>query len=50
MPDVGPPVQWRARRRGHGAGYGVLLWLPLTAWIMWVVLGFGSDTYKPVNA
>jgi hypothetical protein len=37
-----------ARNFGHGAGYGVLLWL--FAPIMFLVLGFGSDTYRNVRA
>jgi hypothetical protein len=37
-----------AKNFGHGAGYGILLWL--FAPIMYLVLGFGSDTYRPVNA
>ena len=37
-----------AKNFGHGAGYGVLLWL--FAPIMYLVLGFGSDRYQPVNA
>jgi hypothetical protein len=32
---------------GHGAGYGILLWLFTP--IMLLVLGFGSDEYKPVR-
>ena len=32
---------------GHGAGYGILLWL--FAPIMFLVLGFGSDVYRPVR-
>lgn len=32
---------------GHGAGYGILLWL--FAPIMFLVLGFGSDEYRPVR-
>ena len=32
---------------GHGAGYGILLWL--FAPIMFLVLGFGSDVYKPIR-
>lgn len=32
---------------GHGAGYGILLWL--FAPIMFLVLGFGGDVYKPVR-
>jgi hypothetical protein len=32
---------------GHGAGFGILLWLfPM---IMYLVLGFGSSTYKPAR-
>ena len=37
-----------AKNFGHGAGYGILLWL--FPFIMFLVLGFGSDTYKPLNA
>jgi hypothetical protein len=37
-----------ARNFGHGAGFGVLLWL--IAPIMYLILGFGSDEYRPVNA
>jgi hypothetical protein len=33
---------------GHGAGFGILLWL--FAPIMYLILGFGSDEYRPVNA
>ena len=33
---------------GHGAGFGILLW-PFAP-IMYLVLGFGSSQYKPVNA
>ncbi len=33
---------------GHGAGYGILLWL--FAPIMYLVLGFGDSQYKPVRA
>ena len=36
-----------AENFGHGAGYGILLWL--FAPIMFLVLGFGSDQYKPVR-
>ena len=32
---------------GHGAGYGILLWL--FAPVMFLVLGFGSDEYRPVR-
>ena len=32
---------------GHGAGYGILLWL--FAPIMLLVLGFGTDQYKPIR-
>ncbi len=32
---------------GHGAGFGVLLWL--FAPIMFLVLGFGSSEYKPTR-
>jgi hypothetical protein len=37
-----------AKNFGHGAGYGILLWL--LPFIMFLVLGFGSDQYRPVNA
>jgi hypothetical protein len=37
-----------AKNFGHGAGYGVLLWL--FAPIMYLVLGFGGDQYQPANA
>jgi hypothetical protein len=37
-----------AKNFGHGAGYGILLWL--FAPIMYLVLGFGSDEYHQVNA
>jgi len=37
-----------AKNFGHGAGYGILLWL--FSPIMYLVLGFGSSQYKPVNA
>jgi hypothetical protein len=37
-----------ARNFGHGTGFGILLWL--FAPIMYLVLGFGSSQYKPVNA
>ena len=37
-----------AKNFGHGAGFGVLLWI--LAPIMYLVLGFGSDEYRPVNA
>ena len=37
-----------AKNFGHGAGFGILLWL--FAPIMYLILGFGSDEYKPVNA
>jgi hypothetical protein len=33
---------------GHGAGFGVLLWL--FAPLMFLVLGFGTDEYRPVRA
>jgi hypothetical protein len=36
-----------ARNVGHGGGFGVLLWL--FAPIMYLVLGFGSSQYRPVN-
>lgn len=36
-----------AENFGHGAGYGILLWL--FAPIMFLVLGFGGDQYKPVR-
>ena len=32
---------------GHGAGFGVLLWL--FAPIMYLVLGFGGSEYRPVK-
>ena len=32
---------------GHGAGFGILLWL--FAPIMFLVLGFGSSEYKPTR-
>ena len=32
---------------GHGAGYGILLWL--FPWLMFLVLGFGGDTYRNVR-
>jgi hypothetical protein len=32
---------------GHGAGFGILLWL--FAPIMFLVLGFGSSQYKPIR-
>ncbi len=35
-----------AKNFGHGVGYGILLLL--FAPIMFLVLGFGSDEYKPV--
>lgn len=31
---------------GHGAGFGILLWL--FPWIMYLVLGFGSSKYNQV--
>jgi hypothetical protein len=37
-----------AENFGHGAGYGVLLWL--FPWIMFLVLGFGDDTYRNTRA
>jgi hypothetical protein len=37
-----------AENFGHGAGYGILLWL--FPWLMLLVLGFGGDTYKNVRA
>ena len=33
-----------AKNFGHGAGYGILLWL--FPFIMFLVLGFGSDQYQ----
>jgi hypothetical protein len=37
-----------SRNFGHGAGFGILLWLfPM---IMYLVLGFGSSTYKPLSS
>jgi hypothetical protein len=33
---------------GHGAGYGILLWL--FPWLMFLVLGFGGDQYKNIRA
>ncbi len=36
-----------AENFGHGAGYGILLWLFTP--IMFLVLGFGSDQYKPIR-
>ena len=36
-----------AENFGHGAGYGILLFL--FAPIMFLVLGFGSDQYKPIR-
>ena len=36
-----------AENFGHGAGYGILLWL--FAPIMFLVLGSGSDQYKPIR-
>ena len=36
-----------ARNFGHGAGFGILLWIfPM---IMYLVLGFGGSTYKPLG-
>jgi hypothetical protein len=37
-----------AKNFGHGVGFGILLWL--FAPIMYLILGFGSDEYKPVSA
>ena len=37
-----------AENFGHGAGYGILLFF--FAPIMFLVLGFGSDQYKPIRA
>ncbi len=31
---------------GHGAGYGILLWI--FPWLMYLVLGFGSAQYNQV--
>jgi hypothetical protein len=31
---------------GHGAGYGILLWI--FPWVMYLVLGFGSSEYRQV--
>jgi hypothetical protein len=36
-----------AENFGHGAGYGILLFF--FAPIMYLVLGFGSDQYKPIR-
>ena len=36
-----------SRNFGHGAGFGVLLWL--FAPIMYLVLGFGGSEYRPVK-
>lgn len=36
-----------AKNFGHGAGFGILLWL--FAPIMYLVLGFGSSEYRPVT-
>ena len=36
-----------AENFGHGAGYGILLFF--FAPIMFLVLGFGSDQYKPIR-
>lgn len=36
-----------AKNFGHGAGFGVLLWL--FPFIMYLVLGFGSSQYRPLN-
>jgi len=33
---------------GHGTGYGIGLWLLKP--IFMLILGFGGDTYRPVNA
>ena len=37
-----------AKNFGHGAGFGILLWL--FGVIMFLVLGFGSSQYKPARA
>jgi hypothetical protein len=37
-----------AKNFGHGAGFGLLLWL--FAPIMYLVLGFGDSQYRPMNA
>jgi hypothetical protein len=37
-----------AKNFEHGAGFGILLWL--FPFIMFLVLGFGSSQYRPVNA
>ena len=37
-----------AENFGHGAGYGILVWLFPP--IMYLVLGFGGDTYRNVRA
>ena len=37
-----------AENFGHGVGYGILIWL--FAPIMYLVLGFGGDTYRNVRA
>ena len=37
-----------AKNFGHGGGFGVLLWL--FPFIMFLVLGFGSSQYRPLNA
>lgn len=36
-----------AENFGHGAGYGILLWLFPP--IMFLVLGFGGDTYRNIR-
>ena len=37
-----------SRNFGHGTGYGIGLWLLKP--IFMLILGFGSDQYRPVNA
>jgi len=37
-----------SRNFGHGTGYGIGLWLLKP--IFMLILGFGGDQYKPVNA
>jgi hypothetical protein len=37
-----------AENFGHGAGYGILIWLFPS--IMFLVLGFGGDTYRNIRA
>ena len=37
-----------AKNFEQGAGFGILLWL--FPFIMFLVLGFGSSQYRPVNA